>query len=293
MKLKGILQGSSAIWKVCQFLLIMLLTTIAAILLWSVLYNGSQDITSLKVLQMLQTVGTFMLPCLLMAYLWSERPMHYLSLHRNPDGKAIIVTILLMLIAIPCINLLGYWNSQMQLPAFLQGIEELMKAQETAAAELTERFLQANTIWGLLFNLLLMAVLPAISEELCFRGVLQKIFSEKGKTQLAIWVSAIIFSTIHFQFYGFIPRMLMGALFGYMLWWSGSLWLPVIAHFTNNAFAVITYYLCTIYHAGNTGFIDTFGTADTLWVGILSLILTIGGICLLRQLLKKKTVNQD
>ncbi|MCI7575521.1 MAG: CPBP family intramembrane metalloprotease [Bacteroidales bacterium] len=288
MKIKGVLSKSSAVWKVCQFLLVMLLTTILAIFLWSALFHGSQSLVSLKVLQMLQTIATFMLPCFIMAYLWSDAPMSYLSLDKKPDGKAVFGVILLMIIATPCINLMGYLNAKIQLPAFLQGLEELMKSQELAAEQLTERFLQADNIWVLLFNLLLMAVLPALSEELCFRGVLMKIFGEKGKIQLAIWASAIIFSAIHFQFYGFIPRMLMGVLFGYLLYWSGSLWLPVVAHFTNNVFAVVTYYIVSRYFADSVGSIDTFGTGSTLWAGILSAVLTVAGICLLYRWLKLK-----
>jgi len=151
----------------------------------------------------------------------------------------------------------------------------------------------------LIYNLLLMALLPALSEETLFRGTLQQMMykgtssistsnnSPNTKQHVAVWVSAILFSAIHFQFYGFVPRMLLGVLFGYLLLWSGSLWLPILAHFTNNAMAVILY---NIYYmqGKNVDEIDALGTGDTLWLGILSIILTALGVYLIRKLLRLK-----
>ncbi len=290
MKLKGIFTNSSTISKVFQFLLIMLITTLLAIGLWSML-GGNQSTVSLKWLQCLQTIGVFLLPCFLAAYLWSDRPLHYLHLTTAPTWQTALLTIAMMIIALPFINLLGYWNQQLTLPDFLQPLEALMKQQEEAAALLTERFIRADNFGILIINLLLMAVLPALSEELCFRSILINLFQrtkDESRTSqpthriphTAIWASAIIFSFIHFQFYGFIPRMLMGALFGYLLVWSGSLWLPILAHFTNNAMAVILYNIYYLQGLDPTA-ADTFGTGNTLWLGLLSGILLIGCIYLL------------
>jgi len=90
----------------------------------------------------------------------------------------------------------------------------------------------------------IIAILPAIGEEFCFRGWLQPALQKAtGNAHVAIWISAFLFSAIHFQFFGFVPRMLLGAMFGYMMYWSNSLWVPVVAHFTNNGFMVIFMYL--------------------------------------------------
>lgn len=295
--MKGRLQHIGFAGRICLFLLVMLLTTAVAIGLWAMMTGGSQTVESLKLMQMLQTVGTFMLPCFICAALWSEEPIRWLSLNRGIDWKESLLTIVLMLCASPFINLLAYLNEQLVLPDFLSGLEQLMRQQEEAAAALTEKFIRADSIGVLLFNIVLMALLPAFSEEICFRGVLQRLFAdikhnrsaESGKQlpHIAIWVTAIIFSAIHFQFYGFIPRMLIGALLGYMLCLSGSLWLPVLAHFTNNATAVILY---NIYYmrGNNPDEIDSFGTGDTLWVGIVSAVLTIGLTYLLLCMLKKR-----
>jgi membrane protease YdiL (CAAX protease family) len=137
-----------------------------------------------------------------------------------------------------------------------------------------------------------MALLPAVAEELTFRGVLQRLFSPKrhasndlvnqSTPHVAIWCTAIIFSAIHMQFYGFVPRMLMGALFGYMLVWTGSLWIPILMHFTNNAMAVLLYFVA-LRQGWDMEKVDAIGTNDTLWLGVVSMILTIVGIYAFRR----------
>ena len=104
------------------------------------------------------------------------------------------------------------------------GIEKWMKDAEESAAEITKAFLDVKTIPGLVFNVFMIAFLPAVGEELLFRGIIQRIFTDMTKSHhWGIWISAILFSAMHFQFYGFVPRVLLGALFGYLLVWSGSI----------------------------------------------------------------------
>jgi membrane protease YdiL (CAAX protease family) len=196
-----------------------------------------------------------------------------------------------MLVALPAINLLAQWNQQMVLPTWLSELEEWMKNKEAEAEWLTKQFMSATTVSALLVNLFLMAVLPAVSEEITFRGVLMKLFKVRGERlevrgesipHLAIWCSAILFSAIHMQFYGFVPRMLMGALFGYMLVWTGSLWVPILMHFTNNAMAVLLYFV-SLRAGWDMEKVDAIGTNDTLWLGVVSMILTIVGIYAFRR----------
>ena len=119
-----------------------------------------------------------------------------------------------------------------------------MKNAEEEAKLLTEAFLKMENMGDLFINLFIVGFLAAFAEELMFRGVIQRLLSDWIKNKhLAIWIAALIFSAFHFQFYGFIPRMVLGALLGYLFMWSGSLWLPILAHFINNATAVIVQYL--------------------------------------------------
>ena len=219
---------------------------------WMIIWGGSQSTESLKWLQFMQTTATFLLPPILCAWLWDEehKPFRWLKMDVPVQWQNILLAVVIMICAVPGINLLADLNSRVELPKSLEFIEQILKSQEEAAAALTERFLQADNIGGLLLNIGLMALLPAFSEELSFRGTLQQIISkdQNGKEQstkvhLAIWITAFIFSAIHMQFYGFVPRMLLGAMFGYVFVWSGSLWVPITMHFVNNGLAVLVYYL--------------------------------------------------
>ena len=174
-------------------------------------------------------------------------------------------------------------NSRIQLPESLAFIEQILKQQEEAAAVLTERFLQADSIWGLMVNIGLMALLPALAEELSFRGTLQQIIAKSPITNhqspihVAVWITAFVFSAIHLQFYGFVPRMLMGAMFGYLVVWSGTLLIPVVMHFTNNGLAVLAYYVLGE-SIEEKNWADTIGAGSTWWLGVLSLLLTSLGL---------------
>ena len=257
--------------QILLWLAIMAVLTLLAMGIWMLVGDG-QSTASLKWLQFAQTIATFLLPPVFCAYIWSDdhKPFTWLRLDTRPDGFLCLIAIGIMLCAIPAINLLADLNNRIVFPAALAALEQQLRAMEEAASVLTERFLQADNLGGLLINIGLMALLPALSEELSFRGTLQQVL---GRKHMAIWVTAIVFSAIHMQFFGFIPRMLMGAMFGYIFLWSGSLWIPILMHFTNNSLAVIAYYTF-----GQNSSADTIGTGTTWWLGVLSLILTSLGL---------------
>lgn len=243
---------------------------------WMVGVSDQTAISSLKWLQFLQTIGVFLLPALLGVWLWSDdhRPFRWLKMDRKSGWDIMVLAIVIMLCAVPGINLLAALNNALVLPDSMRFIEEYLRQMEEEAALLTERFLQADDVWGLLINIGLMALLPALAEEISFRGVLQQLLG--GRTHVAIWLTAFLFSAIHMQFYGFVPRMLMGALFGYMFVWTGSLWVPIVMHFVNNGIAVLCYYILS--RDGiemDMNYADTLGAGTTWWLGLLSL-LTVG-----------------
>ena len=257
--------------QILLWLAIMAVLTLLAMGIWMLVGDG-QSTASLKWLQFAQTIATFLLPPVFCAYIWSDdhKPFTWLRLDTRPDGFLCLIAIGIMLCAIPAINLLADLNNRIVFPAALAALEQQLRAMEEAASVLTERFLQVDNLGGLLINIGLMALLPALSEELSFRGTLQQVL---GRNHVAVWLTAIIFSAIHMQFFGFIPRMLMGAMFGYIFLWSGSLWIPILMHFTNNSLAVIAYYTF-----GQNSSADTIGTGTTWWLGVLSLILTSLGL---------------
>lgn len=152
--------------------------------------------------------------------------------------------VLMLVVASPLVAVLVKINEQLTLPEALAGLEQSIKQMEASAQELTKAFMKVDGLIGLLINVLIIAVLAGISEEIVFRGVLQKMLQDKMRNaHWAILISAFVFSAIHMQFYGFLPRFVMGVLLGYLYFWSGSLWMSMIAHSINNALAVVMSYL--------------------------------------------------
>lgn len=271
--LKGKISNASILVRVLVWLGIMGVLTMVAFGVWFFLPNRD-GLVGMKWLQLLQSVATFLLPALAGAYLWSNTPMQWLHLNKKPSWQEALAAVVVMLLAIPGINLLSAWNQQMVLPEWMSGIEQWMRMQEDAAAQLTEQFLRVDTVGGLLVNIGLMALLPAVGEELTFRGVVQGMFTRNK--HVAIWATAAIFSFVHLQFYGFLPRMLLGAMFGYMLWWTGSLWVPMLMHFVNNCAAVVVAYLAYNHlEEGRAEMLDMIGTEDTILLGVFSICIVL------------------
>ncbi|MEJ7692122.1 CPBP family intramembrane glutamic endopeptidase [Daejeonella sp.] len=205
--------------------------------------GAASSIEIIKLLQLFISTGMFVVPALFFARLESKNWTDYLQFRGFPY-ILIILAVLIMLTSGPMLELSAQINKSMKLPGFLKGIELWMLNKELEMAEMTKQLLKMNSPGVLLFNILMLAIIPAIGEELIFRGCLQKIFGKwTDNKHVAIWLTAIIFSAIHIQFYGFLPRMLLGALFGYLLVWSGTIWIPILAHFMNNAVAIITAYV--------------------------------------------------
>jgi hypothetical protein len=147
-----------------------------------------------------------------------------------------------------------------------------MRNAEKQGELITDAFLATTSLGGLMVNILLIAVLPAFAEELLFRGVIARLFNKwTGSVHVAVILSAAIFAAVHMQFLGFVPRFLLGMALGYLFFWSGGLWLPVIAHFTNNFLAVIFEFL---YRKGVvTTNAENLGTNPPLWWAASSVIL--------------------
>ena len=136
------------------------------------------------------------------------------------------------------------WNSNITFPEWMSSFEQFAKNMESQLKEMMEYLTEMNSFGYFLLSLFVIAIVPAIGEELVFRGMLQNLFRLTFKNpHVAIWVTGFIFGAIHMQFYGMVPRMLLGVLFGYLYWWSGNLLVPMIAHFLNNGLSIILLYI--------------------------------------------------
>lgn len=229
----------------------------------------------LLTMQGVQTIVLFGVTALVGVWFTEERvnPFKQMSLNRVLTLKQGLIAFLFAVAALPMISMLAEWNKGMELPSFLASVEELMRQMEESVELLTERFLNTSSAVILFVNLFVMAFLPAVCEEMMFRGWLQRVLAKSVNYHVAIWVAAFVFSAIHFQFYGFIPRMLIGAALGYLYYYTGSLWAPVVAHFTNNAVAVITAFLT--YNGYTSVNFDLIGTGDTWYLSLTSLVVCL------------------
>jgi len=209
----------------------------------SYIMETASQINFLRYLQFMTMFGTFFAPAIALSLVSKKPKFSFLYLDKGIDGKKVIMIFAMILILLPIINFLMLWNQGLHLPESLAWLDELMREKEAQLSGITEKFMLTPDIGSFLINLLMMALLPALSEEFIFRGILMKWFNKSMSIHMSIVLSAFIFSAIHLQFLGFFPRFFLGIILGYVFYWSGSLWASILLHFLNNAMAVTTYFL--------------------------------------------------
>ncbi|MES2417629.1 MAG: CPBP family intramembrane glutamic endopeptidase [Bacteroidota bacterium] len=250
--------------------------------------NGAKGnyISDLKIVLSAQQLGFFLVPALLLAITERKRQHVFYGLGK-PKIEIVGLVFLLMLVSAPLMEWVNIMNQKMVLPEFLKSVEQWMRLKEDEGIVATQALLKMKDIPDLLVNTIVIALIPAVCEEFIFRGALQRTFLRWFKNpHLAIWTGAIIFSAIHIQFYGFFPRMLLGATFGYLYFWTGSIWYSVFAHFLNNAYAVCA----AFYMQKNNLPMDQESTFSAAWYGyLISAILTLA----LLKFLKDKRINYE
>lgn len=191
-----------------------------------------------RVVMLFSHAGMFILSALLAAHLFGRRGIKAeLMLGSKPIYLTYLIIPVLMAFLFPVINYLYELNLRWNAPP------EVIE-MEKATMRLQDAFLNVSQLDMLLLNLLVIALVPAIGEEFIFRGLLQRYAIEWLKNpHLGIWFSACIFSFMHFQFMGFLPRFALGAFFGYVVLWTGSLWAGIFLHFLNNGLAILLSWL--------------------------------------------------
>ena len=163
------------------------------------------------------------------------------------NWKPIMLVFLIVIFFMGINSVVGEWNQNIELPSSFSYLEQAMQAMEENMKVLTEMMTGFTSFGELILGLLIIAIIPAIGEELVFRGLIQNhIMRITNNIHLAIWFAGFIFGAIHMQFYGLFPRMLLGVLFGYLYYYSGKLSYAIIAHFVNNGVAVVAVYLNNI-----------------------------------------------
>ncbi|MCH5225184.1 MAG: CPBP family intramembrane metalloprotease [Muribaculaceae bacterium] len=197
--------------------------------------------TRLLISASLQCVLAFCLPAFLVARFSSNDWSEWLSLKKMPEMRQILGIVIIYLLTLPAMEWLIEWNSSLHLPQSMSGLEAKLREWEENAEATTKLLLDAQGFWPVLAGVVVIGLLTGFSEELFFRGGFQGILTKGGiKPGLAITISAFLFSVMHFQFFGFVPRLLMGFFFGYLLIWTRSIWVPIFAHALNNTIVVVT-----------------------------------------------------
>lgn len=240
------------------------------------------EITNLQITQVCNQVLGFLLPPLLYVMLVHEKPFNYLGCNELPKWS--LLGIVAMFTVLPFNAWVAEWNENIVFPESMAALEAKLKALHEMYESTSEMLMNGS---NLAVGIIIFGLLAAVSEEFLFRSVIQKAFVKLFKNaHVGIIVTAIVFSAFHSDFYGFFPRVILGLMLGYMFWLSGSIWASIIMHFVNNSTIVMLYYLNKV---GTIEIdIEKFGTTDSAFLIILSLMVTVA-IFIICNRLKNKT----
>lgn len=234
-------------------------------------YSNPDTLGLLKFFQIINQLGMFVIPVIIFVLLADGKFWKNLSLESVPRLPLLLSGSLLMITSIPLVGFLAEVNQGLNLPESWSTIENWMIKSEDDANELMKIFLSTSSFGAYLLNMFMIALMAAVGEELLFRGALFRIFQDWTKNvHLTVFLTALFFSAFHLQFFGFLPRFMLGIFLGYMLVWSKNLWVPIVVHFAYNGFAVTAMFLASK-GAVETDY-DSFGQAvpaSFIWISIV------------------------
>lgn len=208
---------------------------------WGADLFGRDSREALLLTSAMQSLLSFILPAWICYRLMKPDPLCSLGLKRSFSVAWLLLTVLAMAVAVPALNEVIHLNESIK---FSPAVDALFSQWEEQAQAMTDVMLSTDSVGGLIAGILIIGVLTGLGEEIFFRGALQPMLVGKGVSAAGtVWIAAIVFSIMHFQPYGFIPRVLLGAFFGYLYLWSGSIWLPATAHALNNSMVVLMTWL--------------------------------------------------
>ena len=244
----------------------------------TILQEGGRDMPAelMRPMVWIQTVTTFVIPAIIFGLIFYRGKFNtYFKLDRTPTAMVLLLACVFMLTGYTFVQLAYELNQMIPLGDWAIDMED-------TASSMMDEILLVDSPWHLITTLLIVAVLPGIGEELAFRGVLQKQIGEVFKSEhMGIWLSAMLFSAIHLQFEGFLPRMVLGAILGYLYYWTASLWVPIIVHFLNNGVQIVVLYASGI----DLSEMDGAEATSTPWWGIIiaGIVMAVVGYRLYQQ----------
>jgi membrane protease YdiL (CAAX protease family) len=238
-----------------------------------------------QVQALVNALGIALLPSILFALLVYENPWRQSGFGPSSSGWFYPLAVFMMLVAIPMIQVMASWNENLHLPKALGGIDQWIHDTEQTQDGFVKRMLNMPNTASLLLNLFTMAFCTAVGEEAFFRGVIQKILVRATRRMhVAVWLGAILFSALHFQFLGFFPRVLLGLVLGYLYAYSGSLWPSILAHFVYNGSQILYFYFQQHQGPIPSGPVYDNNATMPLSYGLLSTILVLGGFMWMKRI---------
>lgn len=233
--------------------------------------------------QFLNQLGIFILPSFIFAVVIHGRKgfLQGVGMAERSPWISWAAGLLLMISSVPLVNIVLEWNAGLDLPASLQGLEDWIQRQEDSANAVSGAFLETRTPADLILNVILIALIPAFGEELLFRATLQPLFIRWTRNHhVGILISAFAFSALHFQFFGFLPRLLLGFILGYAFYWTRNLWIPVAMHLLNNLTIVLYFWLNE--SSSMDAQPETLSGFNPVWAIIIGLVLMFVSASVLR-----------
>lgn len=219
----------------------------------------------MQVVQSLSAIFGFLLPTIFAASRLSNRPMKLTGFVQNITSKQILLSILIILCGVGLSSALGYMSYQIPFPA---DWKSFFSELEMKYGKMAENLINLNSPFELFISIIVLALLPAVCEETLFRGGLQNyMYRSSRKMWLSIIVVSLIFSAVHFSVYGFLSRFVLGVVLGLIFHYSGSLWLSILAHFVNNATAVMAMYF---QKASGKTMIEIMNDKEGSYIGFLA-----------------------
>ncbi|TGG36303.1 CPBP family intramembrane glutamic endopeptidase [Duncaniella freteri] len=278
----------SYLMRIFYFLLITFVSLIITVVTMSSIIRGGHTTELVRIATVVQDVALFILPAIITAVIVSPLPARLLCIDRKPSASITILAFVALMCSIPAMNMIVEWNENITLPQSLEALEEWMRKSEETARAQVEILLGGASVADLIINILIVGVLAGFSEEIFFRGAMQRLLSSGSiNYHAAIWLTAFLFSAFHIQFFGFFPRLLLGAFFGYLLYWSGSILLPALMHAINNSIVVYSMWQSNISPEVNDTDINSWGS-DSIIIVMSSILLTSVAIYLLKNINKTR-----
>lgn len=255
------------------------------------LAGGNLDnVYNIRGANMIQAIFLFLIPTTIYCRLFADKRGSFLVQH-NIEVRTLFLGIVALFSVLPFVETINYYNELIPLPEVLA--EWTKKSMEANQKTYDILFADKSGI-NILANILTIAIIPAVLEELFFRGCLQRSVSKLTKNyHVAIWITACIFSLLHFQFIGLFPRIILGALLGYLYFWTKNIWVPIIVHAINNATVILTIQLFAENDLFKRFHISDYSLSNTWIATFISLFLTIAIMLAIYKLRAKGTSDKE